>query len=103
METQLRRGMLEICVLAAIKNKDSYGYMIIKDLKPVLELSESTLYSILKRLEESKMLIVKSVEHNGRLRKYYRITDLGIERIEEFKEEWEEMVKIYSFIVGEDK
>ncbi|MDI9503381.1 MAG: helix-turn-helix transcriptional regulator [Erysipelotrichaceae bacterium] len=103
METQLRRGMLEICVLAAIKNKDSYGYKIIKDLKPVLELSESTLYSILKRLEESKMLIVKSVEHNGRLRKYYRITDLGIERIEEFKEEWEEMVKIYSFIVGEDK
>lgn len=103
METQLRRGMLEICVLAAIKNKDSYGYKIIKDLKAVLELSESTLYSILKRLEESKMLIVKSVEHNGRLRKYYRITDLGIERIEEFKEEWEEMVKIYSFIVGEDK
>ncbi|HOF64985.1 MAG TPA: PadR family transcriptional regulator [Bacilli bacterium] len=103
METQLRRGMLEICVLAAIKNEDSYGYKIIKDLKPVLELSESTLYSILKRLEESKMLIVKSVEHNGRLRKYYRITDLGIERIEEFKEEWEEMVKIYSFIVGEDK
>ncbi len=103
METQLRRGMLEICVLTAIKNKDSYGYKIIKDLKPVLELSESTLYSILKRLEESKMLIVKSVEHNGRLRKYYRITDLGIERIEEFKEEWEEMVKIYSFIVGEDK
>ena len=103
METQLRRGMLEICVLAAIKNKDSYGYKIIKDLKHVLELSESTLYSILKRLEESKMLIEKSVEHNGRLRKYYRITDLGIERIEEFKEEWEEMVKIYSFIVGEDK
>ena len=103
METQLRRGMLEICVLAAIKNEDSYGYKIIKDLKPVLELSESTLYSILKRLEESKMLIVKSVEHNGRLRKYYRITDLGIERIEEFKEEWEELVKIYSFIVGEDK
>ena len=87
MDIQLKRGILDVCVLAAIKNEDSYGYKIIKDMKPYLEMSESTLYTILKRLEISEMLTVKSAEHNGRLRKYYHITDAGIRRIEEFKEE----------------
>lgn len=98
MDAQLRRGMLDVCVLAAIKNEDSYGYQIIKTLKPILELSESTLYTILKRLEEGKMLVVYSVEYEGRLRKYYRITPVGLKRIEDFKEEWKEMMGIYSFI-----
>ena len=101
MDAQLKRGVLDVCVLTAIKNEDSYGYKIIKDLKPVLDLSESTLYTILKRLEESKMLIVRSVEYEGRLRKYYHITDLGRNRIEDFKNEWKELMDIYSFIVEE--
>ena len=66
MDIQLKRGFLEICVLAAIKNEDSYGYKIIKDLKPYIELSESTLYTILKRLESAKMLTVQTAEHDGR-------------------------------------
>ena len=99
MDAQLRRGVLDVCVLAAIKNEDSYGYKIIKDLRPVLELSESTLYTILKRLEEAKMLVVRSAEFEGRLRKYYHITPLGLRRIEEFKSEWRELSSIYSFIV----
>ena len=101
MDAQLKRGVLDICVLAAIKNEDSYGYKIIKDVKPVLELSESTLYTILKRLEESNMLIVKPVIHDGRIRKYYRITERGLTRIEEFKNEWRELMDIYSFIAKE--
>ena len=101
MDAQLRRGVLDVCVLKAIKNEDSYGYKIIKDLKPELELSESTLYTILKRLEEGKMLIVRSVEFEGRLRKYYHITELGLKRIEDFKNEWKELMNIYSFIVEE--
>ena len=102
MDIQLKRGLLDVCVLAAIKNEDSYGYQIIKDMKPYLELSESTLYTILKRLETAKMLVVKSVEHNGRLRKYYHITDRGLERIEEFREDWKEILSIYNFITRED-
>ena len=102
MDAQLRRGLLDVCVLAAIKNEDSYGYKIIKDLKPVLELSESTLYSILKRLEEANMLIVRSTEFEGRLRKYYHITPIGIKRLEEFKEEWKELMGVYEFIIKED-
>ncbi|MBP5551341.1 MAG: PadR family transcriptional regulator [Bacilli bacterium] len=102
MDAQLKRGILDVCVLAAIKNEDSYGYKIIKDVSPFLELSESTLYTILKRLEEAKMLVTRSVEHNGRLRKYYHITNNGLARIEEFKEEFKEMMTVYKFICKED-
>ena len=102
MDGQLKRGLLDVCVLAAIKDEDTYGYQIIKDMKPYLELSESTLYTILKRLEAADMLTVKTSEHDGRLRKYYHITRQGRERIEQFKEEWEEMTSIYRFITRED-
>ena len=102
MDIQLKRGLLDVCVLAAIKNEDSYGYKIIKDMKPYIEMSESTLYTILKRLELSDMLTVHSVEHGGRLRKYYRITEAGIRRIEEFKEEWQEIMSIYNFVTKEE-
>ncbi|MBQ6053415.1 MAG: PadR family transcriptional regulator [Clostridia bacterium] len=102
MDIQLKRGLLDVCVLAAIKNEDSYGYKIIKDMKPYIELSESTLYTILKRLEIANMLTVRTAEHDGRLRKYYRITDAGLRRIEEFKSEWKEVISIYQFVVRED-
>lgn len=102
MDIQLKRGFLDVCVLAAIKNEDSYGYKIIKDMKPFIELSESTLYTILKRLEAANMLTVKTTEHDGRLRKYYHITKLGIERIENFKNEWKEMLSIYQFVTKGD-
>lgn len=102
MDIQLKRGLLDICVLKAIKSEDSYGYRIIKDMKPYVEISESTLYPILRRLEASKMLSVRTVEHNGRLRKYYHITELGLKRMEEFKEEWNEIMSIYEFVTKED-
>ena len=103
MDMQLKRGLLDVCVLAAIKSEDSYGYKIIKDLKPYIVLSESTLYTILKRLESAEMLTVRTAEHDGRLRKYYRITDMGCHRIEEFKREWAEMLSIYQFVTKEDE
>jgi len=102
MDIQLKRGLLDICVLSAIKNEESYGYKIIKDMKPYIEMSESTLYTILKRLELSGMLTVRSAEHGGRLRKYYHITKAGLRRIEEFKEEWREVMAIYQFVIKED-
>lgn len=103
MDMQLKRGMLDVCVLAAIKSEDSYGYKIIKDLKPYIVLSESTLYTILKRLEAAEMLTTRTAEHDGRLRKYYRITEAGHRRIEEFKSEWAEMLSIYQFVAKEDE
>ncbi len=103
MDVQLKRGLLDVCVLAAIKNEDSYGYQIIKDMKPYIELSESTLYTILKRLENANMLTVRTAEHGGRLRKYYHITDLGMNRIAEFKKEWKEIMFIYRFVTKGDE
>ena len=103
MDGQLKRGLLDVCVLAAIRNKDSYGYQIIKDMKPYLEMSESTLYTILKRLEAAELLTVRSTKHNGRLRKYYHITGAGRQRIEAFKQEWQEVISIYQFVMKEEE
>jgi len=103
MDVQLKRGLLEILVLAAIKNDDSYGYKIIKDIKPYLSISESTLYPILKRLEEGGCLTVRSEEYNGRLRKYYSITATGKKRIEDFKSEWKEIMDIYKYVSREEE
>ena len=102
MDIQLKRGLLDICVLAAIKNEDSYGYQIIKDMKPYVDISESTLYPILRRLEAAELLTVRSAEHNGRLSKYYRITEAGLTRIETFKAEWAEIISIYQFVTKEE-
>lgn len=102
MDIQLKRGLLDVCVLAAIKNEDSYGYQIIKDMKPYVDISESTLYPILRRLEACEFLTVRSVEHNGRLRKYYHITNAGLGRIADFKNEWQEIMSIYQFVTKED-
>ena len=98
MDIQLKRGLLDVCVLAAIKYEDSYGYKIIKDMKPYIEMSESTLYTILKRLEAANMLTVRTAEHGGRLRKYYHITRAGLGRIEDFKDEWREVMLMYNFV-----
>ncbi len=103
MDIQLKRGLLDVCVLAAIKNNESYGYQIIKDIKPYMEMSESTLYTILKRLENAQMLTVRTAEYGGRLRKYYRITQSGLNRIEEFKDDWKEILSIYRFVTKEDE
>ncbi|MBO4429287.1 MAG: PadR family transcriptional regulator [Clostridia bacterium] len=103
MDIQLKRGLLDVCVLAAIKSEDSYGYKIIKDMAPYIEMSESTLYTILKRLETAEMLTVRTAEHGGRLRKYYHITDAGLARIEEFRGDWDEIMSIYRFVTKEDE
>lgn len=100
MDIQLRRGVLDYCVLAVIKEEESYGYMIIKQMESLLPISESTLYPILKRLESNKLVSSYSVEHNGRLRKYYQITPNGIENLNEFVVSWKEVETIFNCIKG---
>lgn len=100
MDIQLKKGLLEVCVLALLSKEDSYGYKITKDLSTCITISESTLYPILRRLENSHCLSIYSREHNGRLRKYYKINEEGKLKINEFLEEWEQMVVIYEFIKG---
>ena len=102
MDIQLKRGLLEVCVLAAIKYEPSYGYQIIKEINPYVNISESTLYPILRRLETSAYLQVHSAEHNGRLRKYYHITGAGLARLTDFVTEWKEMTAIYQYVTREE-
>lgn len=100
MEAQLKRGFIEACVLATVAGRESYGYQIVKDAPAALELTESTLYPVLKRLEQAGCIAARSAEHNGRLRKYYRITDAGRARIEEFLAAWPAVQDIYRYVEG---
>ncbi|WP_343247182.1 PadR family transcriptional regulator [Diplocloster hominis] len=98
MDTQRKKGVLDVCVLSVLKRGPSYGYMIIGDVSQCIEISESTLYPILKRLESTGFVTTYKQEHNGRTRKYYEITEMGIGKINEFLGEWEEMKQIYNFV-----
>ena len=98
MDAQMKRGFLEVCVLASINRQDSYGYQIVKDVPAILNLTESTLYPLLKRLEAAGLLTTYSVEHSGRLRKYYRITEAGVRHIDEFLRERDDVVSIYEYV-----
>ncbi|MBR3207130.1 MAG: PadR family transcriptional regulator [Bacillus sp. (in: Bacteria)] len=100
MNAQLKKGLLEFCVLAVLKKGDSYGYQMIKDMSHCIEISESTLYPILKRLEQNNYVETYSQEHNSRLRKYYRMTESGREHMAQFLEEWDQVMAIYDFISG---
>lgn len=101
MDIQLKKGLLEVCVLTVLNRDDSYGYQIIKDVSPYIAISESTLYPILKRLESNQCVTVSSVEHNGRLRKYYKITTVGRNQIDDFLDNWKEVMTVYNFITEE--
>ena len=100
IDTQLKRGLLEISVLSVLNKGSSHGYQIIKDISPYIEISESTLYPVLRRLEAAGSLRVYSVEHNSRLRKYYAITEEGRKKIADFLSEWADIAKVYQFIAG---
>jgi PadR family transcriptional regulator PadR len=99
----MKKGILEVCVLAVLKKQDSYGYKIIGDISNFIPISESTLYPILKRLETGNCLTTYSIAHNGRLRKYYKITPVGLRRIKDFLDDWREIMDIYQFILQEEK
>ncbi|OTN75034.1 hypothetical protein A5886_000078 [Enterococcus sp. 8G7_MSG3316] len=101
MDAQLKKGLLEICVLAFLQRGDSYGYEMVKNISPLLPISESTLYPILKRLETSQSVHTYTKNHQGRTRKYYQITPQGNERITEFlTTDWPQLTMIQRFIKG---
>lgn len=100
MDIQRKKGILDVCVLSVLRNGPSYGYLIVRAVSECIEISESTLYPILKRLESSGCLTTYKKEYSGRLRKYYQITQTGITKIQEYLEEWDEMKKVYTFIAN---
>lgn len=100
MDVQLKRGFLDACVLKVLSNGESYGYQILKDLGGVIQISESTLYPILKRLEAGGCLQTRTTTHNGRLRKYYCITPMGLQRLYDSTQGIQELLPIVQFLTG---
>lgn len=101
MDAQLRKGLLELCVLAVLREKDSYGYQIIKDVSEHIDISESTLYPILRRLESEGKVKAYNTEHNNRIRKYHKITERGIQALREFSDEREQLMRLLTWIGGD--
>ncbi len=101
MDAQLRRGILDACVLTVLRRGESYGYRLVRDVSELIRISESTLYPILRRLEAGGLVTARSAEHNGRLRKYYRITEAGEQRIRAFLDEWRELMRALARIEAE--
>ncbi len=98
MDIQLKKGLLESMVLAALKYDDSYGYKIIQDISPIIDISESTLYPILRRLEKQQYVKTYNTTYNSRIRKYYQITKQGKSKLDETYRDFEEISRIYDFI-----
>ncbi|MCD2256704.1 PadR family transcriptional regulator [Agrilactobacillus fermenti] len=98
MNPQLKKGLLEYSILAALKTGDSYGYEIIKNLDTIIDISESTLYPILKRLERQEKITSYSEIYNNRLRKYYHITAIGETDLTDFLKQWQAVEHVYNFI-----
>jgi len=100
MDIQIKKGLLDACVLRALTKEESYGYKIIQDLASYVEISESTLYPVLKRLETNGYVTTWTREQNGRLRRYYMITQTGNENLIEFRKNSGQIMRIIDYITN---
>ena len=90
---QLGSALLDACVLAVLSKEDTYGYILTQKVKEIMNISESTLYPVLRRLQKENYLTTYDSPYQGRNRRYYRITDLGKEKYKEYIENWKEYKK----------
>lgn len=92
--------ILDFCVLSIVNEKDTYGYEITQRLINSIEISESTLYPVLRRLLKLGLLENYDIAFDGRNRRYYKITELGKENLNFYRKKWKEYVKQVNIIVG---
>ncbi len=104
MNTQFRKGVLEICVLKLISRKDMYGYEIVQSISKVMEVNEGTIYPILRRLTKEGYFETYILESNeGPARKYYKITNEGTNNLEKLEKEWKEFVQAVNTFLNESE
>lgn len=102
MNTQLKKGILELCVLAVLDKKDCYGYELVNEISKNIEISEGTIYPILRRLnQEGYFTTYLQESQEGPPRKYYKLTELGISIKEELLKEWTQLVEGVNNIIIE--
>ena len=99
MDPQMKKGVLDALVLAILKDGDTYGYQLSERVSGIMVVAETALYPVLRRLEAQEMLSTYSEEHSGRLRKYYRITKKGREKLSEYIGELSELERIIRTII----
>ncbi len=90
MAFQLGATLLDACVLAVLTRGDTYGYVLTQQVREIMNISESTLYPVLRRLQKDGYLKTYDQPFQGRNRRYYEITALGKEKFKEYLEEWED-------------
>ena len=90
MGFKIESALLEACVLSVLSEGDTYGYVLTQSMKQVLDISESTLYPVLRRLQKNEYLRTYDQPYQGRNRRYYSVTDKGKEQFEIYKKEWKE-------------
>lgn len=89
MNTQLKKGILELCVLAVLDKKDCYGYELVSEISKNIEISDGTIYPLLRRLnQEGYFTTYLQESQEGPPRKYYSLTKLGKETKDELLNEW---------------
>lgn len=93
MNTQFKKGILDLCILKAVKDKEMYGFEIIDRLATLLDVNENTIYPILRRLTEQKLFATYTVDSPlGAKRKYYRITDKGNKKLKAYLDSYTEFI-----------
>jgi len=90
MNFQVGAALLDACVLAILSREDAYGYVLTQNVKGILNVSESTLYPVLRRLQKEDSLSVYDMPFDGRNRRYYKITETGKEKLTQFISQWDE-------------
>lgn len=104
MNPQFKKGILELCVLTMIAKRDYYGYELVEEISKILEISEGTLYPILRRLTDESLFETYLQESSGGPpRKYYRITKKGLEFQKQQLKEWSEFNKQIEQLIGRGK
>jgi PadR family transcriptional regulator PadR len=98
---QLGTPLLDACVLAILKREDAYGYILTQNVKDIINISESTLYPVLRRLQSDNCLTAYDKPFQGRNRRYYKITDAGETRCETYISEWKNFKsKVDDILIG---
>ena len=101
MAFQLGSALMDACVLAVLNREDTYGYVLTQQVREIMDISESTLYPVLRRLQKDGCLETYDQSFQGRNRRYYKVTEKGKEKYEEYIKEWEEYkVKIDKILLG---
>lgn len=103
MDVQLKKGVLELCVLSLVTRKDYYGYELVNEISKNIQISDGTIYPILRRLTQDGYFVTYLQEsQEGPPRKYYKITDIGIKTKEILEKEWLIFIDSVNNIIGED-